>query len=149
MENFNCKNDIIYLIRHLSKLLQADFEVRVAQVGLSASQARTLFFINRCRLDGQEVHQKDIETHFSLAKSTVNGLVSRLERNGFIVKSNSKNYSILTMTELGIQTIEKIKQGRVDTVNKLFSGYSQEEQKRVIENLNNMIDSFEGGNEHD
>lgn len=149
MENFNCKNDIIYLIRHLSKLLQADFEDRVAQVGLSASQARTLFFINRCRLDGQEVHQKDIETHFSLAKSTVNGLVSRLERNGFIVKSNSKNYSILTMTELGIQTIEKIKQGRVDTVNKLFSGYSQEEQKRVIENLNNMIDSFEGGNEHD
>ena len=149
MENFNCKNDIIYLIRHLSKLLQADFEDRVAQVGLSASQARTLFFINRCRLDGQEVHQKDIETHFSLAKSTVNGLVSRLERNGFIVKSNSKNYSILTMTELGIQTIEKIKQGRVDTVNKLFSGYSQEEQKRVIENLNNMINSFEGGNKHD
>ncbi len=149
MEDFNCKNDIIYLIRHLSKLLQFDFEERVAQVGLTASQARTLFFINRCRLANQEVHQKDIEVHFSLAKSTVNGLVSRLERNGFIVKKNLKNYSVLTMTESGIQTIEKIRQGRVDTVNKLFSCYSQEEQQRVLKNLNKMIDSFKGGIECD
>lgn len=149
MEKFDCKTDIIYLIRHLSKLLQSDFEDRVAQVGLTASQARTLFFINHCRLEGIEVHQKDIETHFSLAKSTVNGLVSRLEKNGFIVKNNTKNYSIITITESGIQTIEKIKQGRVDTVNKLFSGYSEEEQQRILKNLNSMIDSFEGGNKRD
>lgn len=149
MANFNCKEDIIYLIRHLSKLLQLDFEDRVAQAGLTASQARTLFFINRCRLDEIEVHQKDIESHFSLAKSTVNGLVNRLEKNGFIIKKNVKKYVVISITDVGIDAIEKIKQGRVDTINKMFDGYSEEEQQRVIKNLNIMIDNFEGGNEHD
>ena len=130
MEKFNCKTDIIYLIRHLSKLLQSDFEERLAQVGLTASQARTLFFIDNCRLEGKEVHQKDIEDHFSLAKSTVNGLVSRLEKNGFIVKNNTKNYSIITLSDKGSQAIGKIAQGRIDTVDKLLSGYSEEEQQK-------------------
>ena len=149
MKKFNCKTDIIYLIRHLSKLLQSDFEERLAQVGLTASQARTLFFIDHCRIEGVEVHQKDIETHFSLAKSTVNGLVSRLEKNGFIVKNNTKNYSIITLSDKGSQAIGKIAQGRIDTVDKLLSGYSEEEQQRILENLNSMIENFEGGNKRD
>ena len=145
MGNFNCKEDIIYLIRHLGKLLQSDFEERVAQVGLTAAQARTMFFINRCRLENVVVHQKDIEQHFSLAKSTVNGLVQRLLKNGFISKNKDHPYPAIEITQLGIDTIAKIGEGRIETIDKLFKGYSEEERKIAIKQLNVLIDNLEGG----
>ena len=61
MKNFNCREDIIYLVRHLAKLLDADFEKRVSAVGLTSSQARVLFYINlKSHLEGNELHQNDI-----------------------------------------------------------------------------------------
>lgn len=145
MDNFNCKEDVIYLIRHLGKLLQNDFEYRVTQVGLTAAQARTMFFINWCRLENTVVHQKDIEQHFSLAKSTVNGLVQRLLKTGMIVKNKDHPYPAIEITQLGIDTIEKLREGRVKTINKLFEGYTEEERKTTIEKLNLLIENLEGG----
>ena len=150
MAEFNCREDIIYLIRHLSKLLQADFDRRVCEIGLTGVQARVLFFIiRRTKHDNAEVHQKDIEQEFCLAKSTVNGLISRLLKTGYIVKRNVHPYSVLEPTDEGIAAADKIKQGRIQTVNKLFTGYTEEEKKTTLERFNILIDNIEGGNEHD
>ena len=147
MDNFNCKEDVIYLIRHLGKLLKNDFEERVAQVGLTAAQARTMFFINRCRIDNVVVHQKDIEQHFSLAKSTVNGIVQRLLKTGYIIKNKDRPYPANEITQLGIETIEKLGEGRIKTIDKLFEGYSEKDRKKAIEQLNVLVNNLEGGDE--
>lgn len=146
MENFDCRNDIIYLIRHLSKLLKADFDERVAKLGLTGEQARILFFIYRNTKDGLVTHQNDIEKHFSLAKSTVNGFVTRLVKNGFLLKRNVHPYAELEITQLGIDAITNIDQGRIETINKLFNGYDDKEIKNTIKRLNVLIDNLEGGN---
>ena len=145
MGNFNFKEDIICLIRHLGKLLQADFDNRVAEIGLTGAQARVLFFIIRKTDEGEEIHQNDIEKEFSLAKSTVNGLVSRLLKTGYIIKKNVRKYSVLTPTTEGIAAVDKIRQGRIETVNKLFSGYSEEEKAETLKKLNILIENLERG----
>ena len=150
MSDFNCREDIIYLIRHLSKLLQTDFDRRVSEIGLTGVQARVLFFIIRkTKYENTVVHQKDIENEFSLAKSTVNGLVSRLLKTGYIIKQNVHPFAVLEPTEEGIAAADKIKQGRIKTVNKLFTGYTEEEKRTTLERLNILIDNIEGGNKHD
>ena len=149
MENFNCRNDIIYLIRHLSKLLKADFDERVAKLGLTGEQARILFFVYRNSKNNLVTHQNDIEKHFSLAKSTVNGFVTRLVKNGFIIKRKTHPYAELEITQLGIDAITNIDHGRVETINKLFQGYDEEEIKNTIKRLNVLIDNLEGGIEDD
>ena len=149
MKPFDCKKDIIYLIRHLAKLLQADFDDRVAKFGLTGAQARILFYINRkTNIEHIEVHQKDIEQEFCLAKSTVNGLVSRLLKTGFIIKKNIHPYAVLETSESGIATIEKIHKGRDDAINKLFQGYTEEEKESTLERLNRLIDNLEGGKDN-
>lgn len=147
MEKWNCREDIIYLTKHLAKLLDADFDKRVSEIGLTAAQARCLFFINRMnRFEHLEVHQNDIEREFCLAKSTVNGLISRLLKTGYIIKKNIHPYAILEITDEGIAAIEKVKQGRIGVINKLFSGYTEEERQITLEKLNKLIDNLEGGN---
>ena len=147
--NLNFKDDIIYLIKHLSKLLESDFEQRVSQVGLTGAQARVLFFIFRKnRLENQIVHQNDVEKEFKLAKSTVNGLISRLLKNGFINKKNDSRYVMLEITKLGVNTISSIRQGRIKTIDRLFEGYSPEEKQMTLDKLNKLINNLEGGNEN-
>lgn len=149
VEKSNCREDIIYLIRHLSKLLQTDFDRRVSEIGLTGAQARMLFFIIRNKKEkGLEVHQNDIEKEFALAKSTVNGLVSRLLKTGYIIKRNVNRYALLEPTEEGIKAADKIKKGRVETVDKLFSGYTEEEKKQTLERLNILIENLEGGDDN-
>lgn len=149
MSEPNFQQDIIYLIKHLSKLLQLDFDERLSRFGLTSAQGRVLFFIYKNeKIDKKEVHQNDIEKAFSLAKSTVNGYISRLIKNGFITKKNIHPYASLEITEDGINVISEIKKGRIETTNKLFSGYSEEEKEIVIKHLQILVSNLEGGNSY-
>ena len=146
MKNNDCRQDVIYLIRHLAKLLQADFDDRVSKVGLTGAQARILFFIvYKTTVENIEVHQNDIEREFALAKSTVNGLVSRLLKTKYITKSKSHPYAVLIPTEEGKNAVNAIKDGRVKTVNRLLDGYSEEEKQSVVTKLNKLVDNLEQG----
>ena len=146
MNKSNCRNDIIYLIRHLAKLLDADFDQRVRSVGLTGGQARILFYINRkTNVEKLEVHQNDIEKEFCLAKSTVNGLVSRLLKTKYIIKRNVHPYSVLEITEEGTKALKTIREGRDLAVNKLFIDFTEEEREKSIKQINRLIDNMEGG----
>ena len=92
------------------------------------------------------MHQNDIEKDLCLAKSTVNGLVSRLLKTGYILKKNVHPYSILDITDDGIAAIEKIKAGRQATIDTLFAGYTDEERILTLEKVNKLIENLEGGN---
>lgn len=116
---------------------------------MTGQQARLLFYINRMtNVENIEVHQNDIEREFHLAKSTVNGLISRLEKKEFIIKTIQNKYSILNITKKGISVIEELKEGRKDTVDKLFSGFTEEERQLAINKLNQLLENFLGGNEN-
>ena len=67
----------------------------------------------------QEIFQKDIEAHFSIARSTVTSIVKQLEKNGYLTRTGVERDSrlkCLNLTPKGEECHEKIMENfrRVD-----------------------------------
>ena len=108
MKNKGPELDIIYYIKVLNKLMTADFTKRLNEHGLTCQQGRVLFYINHRVKDGFEVHQNDLEERFNLSKSTVSGLVKRMEKNELIIKINNHKYCSLLPSEKGKAIVNQV-----------------------------------------
>ena len=138
--------DIIYSIRVLNKYLSQDFDNRLAEYGLTGHMGRILFFINgRTNIDQQEVIQSDIEKEFKLSKSTVSGMVARLEKRELISKEKRKCSYILKPTDKGVDIIKHIKDQRSKTLDVMFKGMNQEEINSVTEHVKKILDNLKEG----
>ena len=146
--NQSRRNDIIFLIKYLSKLLDKDLDARLSEFDLTGQQGRILFYIaKRTHIDNIEVHQNDIENEFHLSKSTVSGIVKRMEKKGVISIEKQHPYAVLKPTEEGECIIHRLKERRTEAVDKLVTGLDKEKQEILIEELNKLIENMEGGNE--
>jgi len=136
------EDEIIHLCKILNNDLRCRFDKKLQNYGLTSQQGRILFFIN-IREDMETVtHQNDIEKHFELSKSTVSGLVSRLESKGFICKKPSLPYFELTTTQQGKDLIEAFKKGRKLMSQKLFKNMAMEDRKKLREYLEILVENI-------
>ena len=146
MVNEKRKNDIIYLINYLYKLIQADLDKRLEEYGLTGTQGRMLFFISRRSMQANiEVHQNDIENEFHLSKSTVSGVVKRMEKNGFLNIKKRCTYAILTPTDKAKDVLKHLAKHKDDAVDLLLKDVQVDKRKELIETLNKLINNMEGG----
>ena len=99
MEQRSKKEELVFLIRIIDKEFKKDFERRLSEYGLTAQQGRLLFYINWNNLHEQKVRQVDIEKHFQLTKSTVHGLISRMERDNLVIKNKDKNNQFIEISD--------------------------------------------------
>ena len=144
MLNEDKKDNLFYLIRYLKKLIDKDFDARLSEHGLTGQQGRILFFIYHC---DKEVHQNDIENEFHLSKSTVSGLVKRMEKKGFIEIKKQHPYAVISVSSLGRDVINHLAAKRIDAIEQLTSGLTEEDKQKVCEYLIKLIKNMEGGNE--
>lgn len=70
------------LIKRLNDKLKASADASLKEHDLTFSQTLVLKFL---RSQGGQTTQKEIEEHMQIAHPTVVGIISRLEKNGFIV----------------------------------------------------------------
>ena len=109
--NQSRKDDIIFLIKYLGKLLDKDLDARLSEYDLTGQQGRMLFYIaKRTNIDKEEVHQNDIEQEYHLSKSTVSGIVKRMEKKGIISIEKQHPYAVLKPTEEGECIIHKLRE---------------------------------------
>ena len=147
MLNEKRKEDIIFLLKYLNKLLDCDLDKRLAEHDLTGQQGRILFYINReVNCLGKEVHQNDIEREYHLSKSTVSGIVKRLEKKDIITIEKQPPYAILKPTQKGRDIICHVHMHRDETIAELTKDMSDEDKKAAIKLLNKMITNMEGGN---
>jgi len=135
------EQEIIHLCKILNTELRSGFDKKLQNYGLTGQQGRILFFINIREEMETITHQNDIETHFGLSKSTVSGLVSRLENKGFIVKKPSLPYVELKVTEKGKDLIETFKKGRTMITKKLFKDIPTEDRKKLHDVLEKLVNN--------
>lgn len=148
MINPDKKNEILYLIKYLGKVVDKDFDARLAEYDLTGQQGRILFFIaGRTNIRHLEVHQNDIENEFHLSKSTVSGLVKRLEKKGVITIEKQHPYAILRPSEEGNDIVKHVVDRRQEAIDKLLKDFNEKEKKEVISYLNRLITNLEGGDE--
>lgn len=141
------KDDIIYLLRYAFKLIDADLDKRLNEYGLTGVQGRILFCVSRKSLnEHKEVHQNDIENEYHLSKSTVSGIVKRMEKNGFLNIEKKQTYRILTPTKKAKDVLNDLTKHRDEVVNQLMKDVPIDKQKELITLLNKLIGNMEGGN---
>ena len=145
--NQSRKNDIIFLIKYLGKLLDKDLDARLSEYDLTGQQGRILFYIaKRTNLDKEEVHQNDIENEYHLSKSTVSGIVKRMEKKGVISIEKQHPYAVLRPTEKGECIIHRLKEHKNEAVEKLNKDLNEKERDSLLKELNKLIKNMEGGN---
>ena len=143
MKNKGPELDIIYYIKVLNKLMTADFDKRLNEHGLTCQQGRVLFYINHRVKEGYEIHQNDLEQRFNLSKSTVSGLVKRMEKNGLIIKNNNPPYRSLLPSDKGKAIVDQVHGNRIKVLEKLMDGINKEKQQEMNKLLKQMIENME------
>lgn len=142
LHNIKKDEDILFLVRCLSKKLRNSFDNRLAEKDLTAQQGRCLCFISKNNYLGIAVHQHDIEKEFELSKSTVSGLVDRLEKKGLITRTPSGSRTKIILTEKGEAVIDYIHEGRVETTNKLLNGFNDDEKSEILQIVKKLISNI-------
>ncbi len=135
MEQKNKKEELVPLIRIIDKEFKKDFEKRLSEYGLTAQQGRLLFYINWNNMNNNQVRQVDIEKHFQLTKSTVHGLISRMERDNLVVRNKDKNNQYIVITEDCKKILQNVFDKRTECLDKMLNGVSDEE----IETLHTLL----------
>lgn len=74
-------NDIGPILKRLNDKLKISATASLKEHGLTFSQAMVMDFVHS---QGGQTTQKEIEEHMQVAHPTVVGIISRLEKNGFI-----------------------------------------------------------------
>ena len=149
MVNAKRKDDIMYLVRYLFKLISFDLDKRLEEYGLTGVQGRCLFFVaGRTLKEGKIVHQNDLETEFHLSKSTVSGIVKRMEKNGFLKIEKKHPYALITVTDKSKEVLSHLDEHRKDAMNALLKDVTEDERKELSTLLNKLINNMEGGNDN-
>ena len=133
------KNDIIYLTIYLKKVIDKDFAKRLSEYDLTVQQGRIMFFVAR----REQVHQNDIENEFHLSKSTVSGLVRRMQKKGIINIEKQHPYAIITVSDKAKDIMCHLQKTRDETIKKLTFDLSSDDQKKICEYLIKLINNIE------
>ena len=135
MEQPSKKEELVFLIRIIDKEFKKDFERRLSDYGLTAQQGRLLFYINWNIMNGNQVRQVDIEKHFKLTKSTVHGLINRMEKANLVIKNKDKSNQYIEISEDCKKILQDVFDRRTECLDKMMNGVSDEE----IETLHTLL----------
>lgn len=137
------KNDVGYLIKLISDKMRAQGDADLKEYDLTYSQVRILSYLHRY---GPESTQKEIEGYLDVAHPTVVGLVSRLERNGFVEcypDPSDRRNKLVRLTLKANEIKNKVDEKRRQYEEQMAKGFSQEEQKELIRLLKQVYSNIE------
>ena len=129
------RQPIGYLMKQITDKMKAAADADLKIKKLSLSQIRVLECISS---KGGAATQKSIEDYLSVSHPTVVGIISRMERNGYLVcyldKADKRN-KIVEFTEQATLMEQEIESEITSQEEKLLRGLTQEE----IESLHRML----------
>ena len=99
----------------------------------------------------KEIFQKDIEAKFSIARSTVTGILKLMEKKGYIIRESvpyDARLKKLTLTELGVEMNRRARHS-IDTMDaEITSCFSKEEQEEFLRLAKKLKKSLCEKNKH-
>ena len=135
MEKPSKREEIVLLVRFIDKVFKADFQSRLSEYGLTSQQGRLLFYINWNNKNGRKIRQVDIENHYQLTKSTVHGLIDRMEKAGLVTKVKEDKNQYIEISEKTKEILHDVFEKRTEVLDKMLDGVSEEE----IETLHSLL----------
>lgn len=133
-----------HLLRHLHCSTDQAMSNALASMDLTAAQGHVMAFITHRKTPPCA---RDIEEAFHLSHPTVSGILSRLEKKGFIEfrpdpsdRRCKRIYSLPKGTEL----METMHQTILDTEERMVTGFSEEEKALFLQLLQRAIHNMGG-----
>lgn len=121
------KENIGYLLKQLNDRIKIYADASLKKNNVTFSQTIVLEFIHS---QGGETTQKEIEDYLGVAHPTVVGLVSRLEKNGFLTcftGQEDRRNKIVRITEYAKKFGDAMQAEMDTTEQRLISGLSENE----------------------
>ncbi len=134
--------DIGSLLKQIHDKMKVSADASLKEIGLTISQAMAMEFLHE---KGGKATQKEIENHLKVSHPTVVGIVSRLEKNGFLtcyVDETDKRNKIICVTDKAEKNAEKMYKGRAEAESRLLQSLSAEEieeLRRLLQILYNNV----------
>jgi DNA-binding MarR family transcriptional regulator len=136
----NKQSLILFKIKHLDKLLEANFARRLDKVGLTPQQGRILFFVCKSYKNDIPINQNTIKDKFELSKSTTSGLVKRLMLKSLIAIKKDKNNNLIVPTEEGLKLKDYFIENADRTFKNVLGDLDENTSKLIVEQIDNIIE---------
>ena len=124
-----------YLIKSINDRIKVKADNDLKSHNLTLAQSRVLIFLKYH--DGQ-ASQKEIEDYLEVSHPTVVGIVSRMEKNGFLTcyfDPTDRRNKIVTLTEYAMQTGENMDTVIGEMEAKMLRPLTKEQIKQLTEML--------------
>lgn len=123
--------NLLALCDKMRKVMTRHYDSYFTDAPLTSTQATTVQYIALYG-ETQDVFQKDLEEFLSIRGSSASGMISYLERDGYLSRecaSFDKRYKRLVLTEKGRALQEDLTARRERYTDSVFDGISEEELK--------------------
>lgn len=137
------------ILHHFKKIhdyVEREGNAQLKEVSLTLAQGHMLGFLKHSK--DYRAPLKEIEKHMKVAQSTTAGMASRLESNGFvqiISDPEDKRIKIVELTDLGMTSIEHVRNSMHKIDEELFHDLTKEELEILKVLLKKVTDSCDQG----
>ncbi|MCI6172851.1 MAG: MarR family transcriptional regulator [Clostridiales bacterium] len=138
-------DSIPLLLKRISIRMHQRADAEMKKDGLTFEQVRVLGCL---RANGGSATQKTVEAHLDVAHPTVVGLVSRLQRNGFITVSvdpEDRRNRLLTLTARADEGAARAAKRRNRLNEELMRGFTDQERKTLQTLLTRILNNLDPG----
>lgn len=132
------KQPIGYLLKQITDKIKVAADASFKEKNLTLAQVRVLEFVMR---KGGNTTQKSIENYLEVSHPTVVGIVSRMEKSGYLIcyfDKEDKRNKIVEITEQAVLISHELEEERIAQEEKLLKGLTEEDIKKLYYMLCNI-----------
>lgn len=132
-----------FKLRLIINKFERDYNNKVRQIGITSSQATILMYLFSTTKN--EVNQRDIEKYLGLKNPTVNGILKRLELNGFIqnvVNADDRRFRNVILTEKAWSVRKELEEHKGYIQKMLIKGMSEREITEIKDALDKILENI-------
>lgn len=121
------EKDIGFLTKRLTDKIKASVDDLLKEQGLTFSQTMVIGFLSE---HSGRASQKDIENYLQVSHPTVVGIVSRLEKNGFVecfTDKKDRRNKVVLVTDKALSMADAMAEGKSKMEKRLTKGLSEAE----------------------
>ena len=134
--------DIGVLLKLITDKMKSDADTDLKQYNITFTQSRTLVCL---REHGGQATQKELEEYLCVSHPTIVGIISRMERSGYVVSwfdPNDKRSKIISITDKAEALGEQMRQITSQKEKALVRGLSDEQIKELEKMLSVLLENI-------
>ena len=130
-------NEGIMEFNKVAREIDAAYHTAAIKMGISDSERDILYILSQ-----QSASQRDICFMTGMSKQTVNSSVQKMIKQGYLTPLSGEKKEVLNLTPKGISHVASTVDKLIKAENKIFSTWSDDEQRSFIELNNKYLEMF-------